>query len=176
MVAVILDSPVGLHQGGQVSAPVFPPCPQQVLEYLHVPHDLPLAPERQLLLAQAKIKDKDLDDDTPDHPGEPLETAEVNTGMLDARETVECGEGALDPLGWATVAVWCKRQCGNHCLRLPPRFRPIEALPSIVPSCRPAERSFWTWSKVGSKCPRSSARLFAARLRLPRMSVYNLTR
>jgi cell division protein FtsI (penicillin-binding protein 3) len=83
VVTVILDSPIGLHQGGQVSAPVFRRVTQQVLEYLHVPHDLPLAPERQVLLAQAKIKDKDLDDDTPDHPGEPLETAEVNSGTLD---------------------------------------------------------------------------------------------
>jgi cell division protein FtsI (penicillin-binding protein 3) len=83
VVTVILDSPVGLHQGGQVSAPVFRRVTQQVLEYLHVPHDLPLAPQRQVLLAQSKIKDKDLDDDTPDHPGEPLETAEVNTGTLD---------------------------------------------------------------------------------------------
>ena len=44
VVAVILDSPIGLHQGGQVSAPVFRRITQQVLEYLHVPHDLPLAP------------------------------------------------------------------------------------------------------------------------------------
>jgi cell division protein FtsI (penicillin-binding protein 3) len=73
---VILDSAVGLHQGGQVSAPVFHRITQQVLEYLHVPHDLPLAPKHQLLLA--KVKDKDLDEGTPDHPGEPLETAEVN--------------------------------------------------------------------------------------------------
>jgi len=87
VVAVILDSPIGLHQGGQVSAPVFRRVTQQVLEYLHVPHDLPLTPERQLLLARAKIKDKDLDDDTPDHPGEPLETAEVNTGALDAAKS-----------------------------------------------------------------------------------------
>jgi len=78
VVAVILDSAVGLHQGGQISAPVFRRISQQVLEYLHVPHDLPLAPQHQLLLAQAKIKDKDLDEGTPDHPGEPLETAEVN--------------------------------------------------------------------------------------------------
>ena len=78
VVTVILDSPVGPHQGGQVSAPVFRRITQQVLEYLHVPHDLPLAPPRQFLLAQARVKDKDLDDDTPDHPGEPLETAEVN--------------------------------------------------------------------------------------------------
>ena len=78
VVAVILDSAVGLHQGGQVSAPVFRRIAQQVLEYLHVPHDLPLAPQRQLLLA--KVTDKDLEEGTPDHPGEPLETA----GMLDA--------------------------------------------------------------------------------------------
>ena len=82
VVAVILDSAVGLHQGGQVSAPVFHRITQQVLEYLHVPHDLPLAPKHQLLMA--KVKDKDLDEGTPDHPGEPLESAEVNTGALDA--------------------------------------------------------------------------------------------
>jgi cell division protein FtsI (penicillin-binding protein 3) len=78
VVTVILDSAVGLHQGGQVSAPVFRRVAQQVLEYLHTPHDLPLAPNRQLLLAQTKTKDNDLEEGTPDHPGEPLETAEVN--------------------------------------------------------------------------------------------------
>jgi len=76
VVAVILDSAVGLHQGGQVSAPVFHRITQQVLEYLHVPHDLPLSPQHQLLYAKAK--DKDLEEGTPDHPGEPLETAEVS--------------------------------------------------------------------------------------------------
>jgi cell division protein FtsI (penicillin-binding protein 3) len=79
VVAVILDSAVGLHQGGQVSAPVFRRVAQQVLEYLHTPHDLPLAPNHQLLLAQSKMKDNDLEEGTPDHPGEPLETAEVNS-------------------------------------------------------------------------------------------------
>ena len=79
VVAVILDSAVGPHQGGQVAAPVFHRVAQQVLEYLHTPHDLPLAPNRQLLLASRdKEKDKDLEEGTPDHPGEPLETAEVN--------------------------------------------------------------------------------------------------
>ena len=38
-IAVILDSPVGLHQGGQVCAPVFKRIAEQVLEYMHVPHD-----------------------------------------------------------------------------------------------------------------------------------------
>src|SRR5208283_3309850 len=79
VVVVILDSAVGPHQGGQVAAPVFRRIAQQVLEYLHVLHDLPLAQKHQLLLAQAKMKDKDkdLEEGTPDHPGEPLETAEV---------------------------------------------------------------------------------------------------
>jgi cell division protein FtsI (penicillin-binding protein 3) len=77
VVAVILDSAVGPHQGGQVSAPVFRRVAQQVLEYLHTPHDLPLAPNHQLLLA-SRAQDKDLEEGTPDHPGEPLETAEVN--------------------------------------------------------------------------------------------------
>ena len=81
VVAVILDSAVGPHQGGQIAAPVFRRVSQQVLEYLHTPHDLPLAPNRQLLLAQAKTNDndKDLEEGTPDHPGETLETAELNS-------------------------------------------------------------------------------------------------
>jgi len=72
VVAVILDSAVGPHQGGQVAAPVFRRVAQQALEYLHTPHDLPLAPNHQLLASRAK--DKDLEEGTPDHPGEPLET------------------------------------------------------------------------------------------------------
>ena len=75
VVAVILDSAVGLHQGGQVAAPVFRRIAQQVLEYMHVPHDLPLSPKHQLLLAS--LKPNDLEEGTPDHPGESLETAEV---------------------------------------------------------------------------------------------------
>ena len=86
VVAVILDSAVGLHQGGQVSAPVFRRISQQVLEYLHVPHDLPLAPQHQLLLA--KMKEKDLEEGTPDHPGETLETAEVNGDSSEAKAGV----------------------------------------------------------------------------------------
>jgi len=87
VVAVILDSAVGLHQGGQVAAPVFHRISQQVLEYLHVPHDLPLAPQHQLLLAAARTKEKDLEEGTPDHLGEPLETAEVNGDSVEVAST-----------------------------------------------------------------------------------------
>ena len=42
-VLVTLDSAVGLHQGGQIAAPVFQRVTQQVLAYLNVPHDIPVA-------------------------------------------------------------------------------------------------------------------------------------
>ncbi|HEY6336893.1 MAG TPA: penicillin-binding transpeptidase domain-containing protein [Candidatus Sulfotelmatobacter sp.] len=97
VVAVILDSAVGPHQGGQVSAPVFRRISQQVLEYLHVPHDLPLAPQHQLLLAQTKMKDKDLEEGTPDHPGEPLDTAEVSADSLDAPNPANAARTLAQP-------------------------------------------------------------------------------
>ena len=78
-VAVVLDSAVGLHQGGQVSAPVFTRITQQVLEYLHTPHDLEIAPSRQVLLAQARASEKDLEEGSPDHPGDAIDVAEVPT-------------------------------------------------------------------------------------------------
>jgi cell division protein FtsI (penicillin-binding protein 3) len=77
-VVVVLDSAVGLHQGGQVSAPVFTRIAQQVLEYMHTPHDLELPPNRQALLAQAKAADKDLEEGSPDHPGEAIDTADAS--------------------------------------------------------------------------------------------------
>ena len=78
-VAVILDSAVGLHQGGQICAPVFQRIAQQVLEYLHVPHDVELPQSRQLLLAQRKMKEQDLAEGSPDHPGETLDSTEAAT-------------------------------------------------------------------------------------------------
>jgi cell division protein FtsI (penicillin-binding protein 3) len=62
-VVVILDSAVGLHQGGQICAPVFQRVMQQTLEYLNVPHDTDVRMPRSLL---AKLKDSDLDESSPD--------------------------------------------------------------------------------------------------------------
>ncbi|HET7208072.1 MAG TPA: penicillin-binding protein [Terriglobales bacterium] len=75
-VAVILDSAVGLHQGGQVSAPVFQRIAQQVLAYLHTPHDVDLPASRQMLLAAKKAAGDDLEESSPDRLGEPVEVAE----------------------------------------------------------------------------------------------------
>ncbi len=76
-VAVILDSAVGLHQGGQVSAPVFQRITQQVLEYLHTPHDVDLPPSHQVLLAERQVKEQDVEEGSPDRLGESLEAAEL---------------------------------------------------------------------------------------------------
>jgi cell division protein FtsI (penicillin-binding protein 3) len=44
-ILVSLDSPVGLHEGGDVAAPVFKRIAEQVLPYLDVPRDVPLNPK-----------------------------------------------------------------------------------------------------------------------------------
>jgi len=81
-VAVILDSPEGLHQGGQVSAPVFARITQQILSYLNVPRDVEVAPSRQLLLASkkaAKMTEDDMADGSPDRLGS---TVDMTSGDL----------------------------------------------------------------------------------------------
>lgn len=39
-ILVVLDSPVGPHHGGEVGGPVFKRIAEQVLAYLHAPHDM----------------------------------------------------------------------------------------------------------------------------------------
>lgn len=75
-VAVILDSAVGLHQGGQVSAPVFQRVAQQVLEYLHTPHDVELPSNRQILVAERRVKDQDVEEGSPDRLGDTLDAVD----------------------------------------------------------------------------------------------------
>jgi cell division protein FtsI (penicillin-binding protein 3) len=77
-VVVILDSAVGLHQGGQVSAPVFQRIMQQVLEYMHVPHDVQLPPRGQVLLAGRDVPDASLEESSPDHLGASLDMADAS--------------------------------------------------------------------------------------------------
>jgi cell division protein FtsI (penicillin-binding protein 3) len=91
-IAVVLDSAVGLHQGGQISAPVFNRIAQQVLEYLHTPHDVEIPANRQVLLARNKNSDKDLEEGSPDHPGEEIDVADSN--QSDAPGLPGAGTGA----------------------------------------------------------------------------------
>ena len=76
-VAVIIDSPEGQHMGGQVSAPVFAEVAQQVLEYLGIPHDEPLKPQKEL---DEERKSTHIEDDGDQLDAEQLNAmfAEVN--------------------------------------------------------------------------------------------------
>jgi cell division protein FtsI (penicillin-binding protein 3) len=80
-VVVILDSAVGLHQGGQVSAPIFQRVMQQSLEYLHVPHDVQLPPNGQVLLASRNVPESSLEESSPDHLGASLDMADAGGGV-----------------------------------------------------------------------------------------------
>jgi cell division protein FtsI (penicillin-binding protein 3) len=73
-IAVILDSPIGLHQGGQVSAPVFKRIAEQVLEYLHVPHDADVKNPQRMTL-QALAEKEDANDESSDRLGSPMQIA-----------------------------------------------------------------------------------------------------
>jgi cell division protein FtsI (penicillin-binding protein 3) len=74
-IIVVIDSAKGLHQGGQVSAPVFSRIAQQVLAYMHVPHDVDSKNDK-LRMLQAKAKPDDFDEEPQEHVGEPLLVAD----------------------------------------------------------------------------------------------------
>ncbi|MGI9103715.1 MAG: penicillin-binding transpeptidase domain-containing protein [Terriglobales bacterium] len=74
-IVVSLDSAVGLHQGGQISAPVFARIAQQALEYMNVPHDAEVKNNKRLLL-RASAKDDELSEGSADHLGGGLEIAQ----------------------------------------------------------------------------------------------------
>jgi cell division protein FtsI (penicillin-binding protein 3) len=132
-VAVILDSAVGLHQGGQVSAPVFQRVTQQVLEYLHTPHDVELPPNRQLLLASRKVKDREVEEGSPDHLGDPLEVAEATAPVPAAPSVAVKNVGALGP---SVVAAALKQPE----TALPEDSKANTTIPAVQPPAASAER------------------------------------
>src|ERR1700675_527091 len=73
-ILVSLDSPVGLHEGGQVAAPVFRRIAEQVLPYLDVPRDVPVNP-KLIETAYMKRASEDIsaleDSSTIDFSGQP---------------------------------------------------------------------------------------------------------
>ncbi|MGE0404824.1 MAG: penicillin-binding protein [Candidatus Korobacteraceae bacterium] len=82
-VLVILDSARGLHQGGQIAAPVFARITQQVLAYLNVQHDAEVRDKKRELL-RAAAKDSELEDGSPDRLGDELELAQLREAGLPA--------------------------------------------------------------------------------------------
>lgn len=66
-VAVIIDSPKGLYYGSDVAAPVFAEVAQEVLEYLGVPHDIPIRPPGKTTKPEPAIaEDTSVEDSTAD--------------------------------------------------------------------------------------------------------------
>jgi len=104
-VAVILDSAVGLHQGGQISAPVFQRVAQQVLEYLHTPHDVELPPSRQVLLAERQVKEQDIEEGSPDRLGDNLEAADAGSAVGSAESNSPVAASSKSVPGTAASAI-----------------------------------------------------------------------
>ena len=86
-IIVVIDSAKGLHQGGQISAPVFARIAQQVLAYMHVPHDVDVTSDKTRLL-RAKVSDRELEE-TSDHIGEALEIAQDGPSPVVATPAVK---------------------------------------------------------------------------------------
>lgn len=125
-ILVSLDSPVGLHEGGQVAAPVFKRIAEQVLPYLEIPRDVPL---RQALLQAAYKKavandDAALQDFTPVDFSSPPDQLLVAPGAASAQATsapsapvtVEVEEGGDIPV--PDFSGRTMRDVTEMCLRL----------------------------------------------------------
>src|SRR5215472_3278411 len=82
-VLVVLDSPVGPHEGGLVAAPVFSRVMQQVLAYLNVNHDVELQDHRRLLL-RAHAKEDDLSEGSPDYLADETVSSDSSSKSLAA--------------------------------------------------------------------------------------------
>ncbi len=103
VVAIILDSPRGLHGGGGVSAPVFPRVAGEVLRYLQAPQDVPVDPSLRRRRAEpdpqllAEVSDFNPDNGLTDGGRGAAETPgrrEIPKGGRGDGETRGGGDGA----------------------------------------------------------------------------------
>ena len=98
-IVVVIDSAKGLHQGGQISAPVFSRIAQQVLAYMHVPHDVDPKNDK-LRMLRAKVRDEDLEEGVPGHAEDGLEVAQAQAAPEVKREPAK-----LEPVVKPTAVV-----------------------------------------------------------------------
>jgi cell division protein FtsI (penicillin-binding protein 3) len=99
-ILVSLDSPVGLHEGGQVAAPVFKRIAEQVLAYLDVPRDVPLS-ARMIQAAykrQIASETTTLEDFSPtDFSGQPDELPVASNPVAADKPATHAPEVAMAP-------------------------------------------------------------------------------
>jgi cell division protein FtsI (penicillin-binding protein 3) len=106
-VLVVLDSPVGPHEGGLVAAPVFARVMQRMLSYLNVPHDVELQDRRRLLL-RAQAREEDLSESAPDYITQedeaaaraavPAPAAATHEGVVAVRSPVPAHASPVTPV------------------------------------------------------------------------------
>jgi cell division protein FtsI (penicillin-binding protein 3) len=126
-ILVSIDSPVGLHEGGPLAAPVFKRIAEQVLPYLEVPRDVQLNPRliQAAYKRQAAADEASLEDFTPmDFSGQPDEVpAESNqqtTPTVDrhaSRAIMALDEGGAD-ITVPDLSGKTMREVSELCLRL----------------------------------------------------------
>jgi cell division protein FtsI (penicillin-binding protein 3) len=134
-VAVILDSAVGLHQGGQVSAPVFQRVAQQVLEYLHTPHDVELPSSRQVLMAERRLQDQDVEEGSPDRLGDTLEA--VDSPPADSRPQPASASVKPTPDVAASVVMSAAMRQQEPAAPAVPEQKPTASLEANPPQATP---------------------------------------
>jgi cell division protein FtsI (penicillin-binding protein 3) len=126
-IIVSLDSPVGLHEGGQVAAPVFKRVAEQVLAYLDVPRDVPLKLQVERAALRGRAADasaEGLEDFTPANPEAeaPLgnEQTAVHDGLERSKSAAAPTLAVADEDGVPVPALTGKtmREVTEECLRL----------------------------------------------------------
>ena len=129
-IAVILDSPSGLHQGGQVCAPIFKRIAEQVLEYLRVPHDLDVkGVQKQTLTASAKNPDLD---ESSDHLGAPVQDDQTTASNTQASAVHPPSVNKVTPLADVKASLTPPASSVSEVARAPetPPASPPESTPT----------------------------------------------
>jgi cell division protein FtsI (penicillin-binding protein 3) len=129
-ILVQLDSPVGLHEGGSVAAPVFKEVAEQVLAYRSVPHDVPLSAKalRAAKTTRKAASDDDVADFNPVQTDAPVVFGD-NARENDAPEAAGTDGATLLPVPSAKPAPESKFSPA-----LPPTVEISEGAGVLVPS------------------------------------------
>jgi len=126
-ILISLDSPVGLHEGGQVAAPEFERIAEQVLAYLDVPRDVPLTPRLEKAAWHGGTADagaEELEDFTPrdlEIEATPDEKEPPAEGSLKSRKIAEAPTETVTDGGEIPVPMLTgktMREVTEECLRL----------------------------------------------------------
>jgi len=89
-IVVVLDSPIGAHHGGDVAGPVFRRVGEQVLNYLNVPRDVPVAPAIQTASRRSDIG-------TPDSDTPPIVAKKFRRGASDTAASQDAESASIPP-------------------------------------------------------------------------------